>query len=55
MDTALDIFDHWATLAAKVQTEQLIARWRRAHPEATCSDAIALRLAEMAASVGRLA
>jgi hypothetical protein len=42
------------TARAKRVTADLIARWRKEHPEATCSDAVALRLAEMAASVGRL-
>jgi hypothetical protein len=40
---------------AKAREADLIARWRRAHPEATCSDAVALSLAELAQWVGRLA
>ena len=39
---------------AKARQRSLVAAWRREHPEATCSDEVALVLAEMAASVGRL-
>jgi hypothetical protein len=40
---------------AKAQREALIARWRAANPDSTCSDAVAFRLADMANAVGRLA
>ena len=39
---------------AKARARSLVAAWRRDQPEATCSDDVALALAEMAASVGRL-
>ena len=38
---------------AKARARSLVAAWRRDHPEATCSDDVALALAELAASVGR--
>jgi hypothetical protein len=39
---------------AKDRERAVLAQWRKAHPEATCSDAVALALATMAMEVGRL-
>jgi hypothetical protein len=39
---------------AKGLTQADIAAWRKANPHATCSDAVALKLAALAHSVGRV-
>jgi len=38
---------------AVARRKDFIARWRAANPEATCSDAVALAIAEMQVLVGR--
>jgi hypothetical protein len=54
-DNRVAVEDERLKAEAEKRRAELIAKWRRAHPDATCSDAVALTLAILASSVGRLA